>query len=106
VEANNNEVRVTTSDGRVPTQDEKNGVAAQKLLDAAKLIETALVLLDMHNEPCGGCGSRHWRNLTHANVYQKLTDTPHRLRTSAASVVTSGESKPANNRRRHGRGNK
>lgn len=101
----NDNVIVTTGDGRAATQEEKNDAASRKLLEAAKLIETALVLLDMHNEPCGGCGSRHWRNLAHANVYQKLTDTPHRLRTCAEMISMSEENvSNGNRRRRHGRG--
>lgn len=98
------EVSVTrASDGAPASQAEKTATASRKLLEAAKLIETALVLLDTHSEACGGCGSQHYRNFAHAIAYRKLTDTPHRLRIEAAEIV--GE-KSTSNRRRHSRGHK
>lgn len=101
----NEHITVTrASDGALATREEKNDAAGRKLLEAAKLIETALILLDTSYEHCGGCGSRHWNNRAHANVYERLTDTPSKLR-SAAEQVTMSETKKQSNRRGHGRRN-
>lgn len=101
----NDNVIITTGDGRAATQEEKNDAASRKLLEAAKLIETALVLLDTSYTNCGHCNSRHWKNMAHANAYQRLTDTPFRLRDCAEQIATSEIKSSTDRRRRRGRGN-
>lgn len=56
------------------------------LREAAQKIETALVLLDTREKECGECGTRHWANLKQARIYQKFTDTPHKLREAATQL--------------------
>lgn len=61
--------------------------AAALLRQAARSIETALVLLDMRETKCSACCvKRHWTNPTHAKIYQQFTNTPHSLKTAAQQI--------------------
>lgn len=67
-------------------QDTTERVAAL-LRQAAKNIETALVMLDMRETKCAACCTkRHWSNPTHAKIYQQFTNTPHSLKTAAQQI--------------------
>lgn len=56
------------------------------LRSAAKLVERVLIQLDTHADPCVTCGKREWRNPHHARLYERLTDTPERLRAAADAL--------------------
>jgi hypothetical protein len=51
---------------------------------AARLIERALIRLDMREEKCERCSTKHYLNFEHAKVYQSLTDSPDKLERLAA----------------------
>lgn len=57
--------------------------APELLRNAAKLVDRALLKLDMREYPCLECGTRHFRNRAHAKVYEALTNTPLRLQEAA-----------------------
>lgn len=59
------------------------------LRDAAVKIETALVKLDMREQPCGTCGHRHFENRTEAKVYEQFSDTARRLTEAAERIDQS-----------------
>lgn len=74
-----------------------NGQRAADLFEqAAKLLETALVLLDMRERDCSDCGTRHFTNRVHAKAYKQFTDTPHQLRLRAAELVEQSNSNGGN----------
>lgn len=59
----------------------------QELLrEAARRIETVLVLLDTRGSYCPTCGRKHFENLPHARAYEQLTDTPDKLRRLAEKI--------------------
>lgn len=60
--------------------------AASLLREAGAKIETALLLLDTRSQPCGNCGVTHYENLPQARIYEKLTDTPAKLKGCADSL--------------------
>lgn len=53
--------------------------AADLLRSAARLIERALIKLDVREVKCGSCGLPHFENKEHAHAYRQLTDTPVKL---------------------------
>lgn len=61
--------------------------AIEQLRQAAKNIERALSNLDLREQECGECGTRHWANLTHARINQQFDDAPLRLRAAAQRLV-------------------
>lgn len=63
---------------------------ATLLLSAARLIERALIQLDMGETKCADCGGRHFHNRTHAKAYERLTNTPARLR-GTVTLLTTGK---------------
>lgn len=67
-------------------QTSRTEQVAALLDEAAQRIETALILLDMRESNCPTCNSRRFHNLAHARVYQQYTDTPRRLKDSAARL--------------------
>ena len=53
---------------------------ADLLRDAARLIDSALLLLDTFSVECpGGCKHRLFRNVDHGRTYERLADLPARL---------------------------
>jgi hypothetical protein len=50
------------------------------LQSAARLVERAIMKLDVHETACASCGGRHFDNRTHAKAYERLANTPERLR--------------------------
>jgi len=65
-----------------------NAARASALLqEAAKKIETALVLLDTRERDCNECGTRHFTNYVHAKAYKQFADAPMHLRTRAEELV-------------------
>src|SRR3990167_7931844 len=54
--------------------------AQQLFRQAAQLIETALVKIDMAEVPCPTCGTRLFRRRTAARIYEQFSDTPTKLR--------------------------
>ena len=56
---------------------------ADLLREAATRIETALVLLNTAEHPCGQCGSSRYENFEHAKTYKQFCDTPQKLRDAA-----------------------
>lgn len=57
--------------------------------DAARLLETALVLLDTSSTACPHCGRKHFTDIAHARVYEQFSDAPERLRRAADRVAAS-----------------
>lgn len=53
--------------------------AAALLRSAARLIERALIKLDVREVKCEKCSLPHYENKEHAHAYKQLTDTPHKL---------------------------
>lgn len=58
--------------------------AIQRLRDAARNVEQALSDLNIAELPCRECGSRHFENRTDATAFERLAQTPGRLRDVAA----------------------
>lgn len=57
---------------------------AQGLLQAAaRLIEKALIKLDTKSVDCPHCETQLFRNRDHGRVYERLSDTPTKLRNCA-----------------------
>ena len=56
------------------------------LRSAAKLIERALIQIDMAEAPCPTCETRLFRSRDSARVYEQLTDLPQRLHAAAAKL--------------------
>lgn len=76
--------KVQRVDPKATTNADK---AAELLRQAARSIETALVLLDMRETKCSECCTkRHWANPLHAKTYQQFTNTPHSLKTAAQHI--------------------
>ena len=50
---------------------------------AARLVEKALLKLDMEEAPCPHCTTRLFRDREQGRIYEMLTDTPDRLRKAA-----------------------
>ena len=46
--------------------------AAALLRQAAETITQAQALLDMTDQGCKSCGRHHWRNHTHAKIYEAV----------------------------------
>lgn len=61
------------------------------LQSAARLIERALIQLDLSEAPCPCCDAGQFYNLEEARVYEQLSDTPTKLRHAAARVAHSLE---------------
>lgn len=63
------------------TQDYAAGDRSPERLlrDASRLIDQALIKLNMAKGTCEHCGRDWYENLTHARIYQGLTDLPDRL---------------------------
>ena len=59
--------------------------SAQGLLrQAANLVELAIGKLDVHTvDSCAACGHERKANLVEARLYDRLSDTPERLRAAA-----------------------
>ncbi len=66
----------THSDAR--TQD-----APTLLRSAARLVEKALIQLDVKSAPCPHCATTLFHNREVARVYEMVTDTPDKLRRAA-----------------------
>lgn len=80
-------IRAITKVQRVIEPSTNDDKAAALLRQAARCIETALVLLDMRETKCSECCTkRHWSNPTHAKIYQQFTNTPHSLKTAAQHI--------------------
>ncbi len=60
--------------------------APELLRNAGRLIERALLQLNMREQECGECGTRHFSNTSHAKVYERLTDVPLKLQTLASTL--------------------
>jgi hypothetical protein len=60
------------------TTNEKE--AALHLRTAAQQIEAALIRLDMRHQQCRCCGSTRHENKIHMQAYNRITDTPQKLR--------------------------
>lgn len=60
--------------------------AAELLRQAAENIEAASALLDVVDQGCKACGRRHWRNLTHAKIYESLSKTTASLSLSSQKL--------------------
>lgn len=56
---------------------------------AARLVETALVLLDIREHECGECGRKKWLNRDEARAYELLTDTPNRIQRAVSWIDQS-----------------
>jgi hypothetical protein len=61
------------------------------LLSAAILIERAITHLNVEETQCDSCGGRHFKNRTHAKAYERISNTPDRLRSVAALLKTGIE---------------
>ena len=57
--------------------------AADLLRNAARLVERALIQLDMQEAACPHCDARTFANREHARVYEAVTNIPERLRNAA-----------------------
>ncbi len=60
--------------------------APDLLRSAARLIERALIQLDVRESNCLECGTRQFRNLAHAKVYEVTTDKPRQLQEAASRL--------------------
>ena len=56
---------------------------ADLLRSAARLVERAIVKLNMAEAACPTCDARLFADRENARIYQPLTDTPERLRNTA-----------------------
>lgn len=63
-------------------EEKKDGIP-DMLRQAGRLIERAIVQLDMREYACLECGTKHFTNTNHARLYQQFTDTPGKLSTAA-----------------------
>mgnify|MGYP001594935412 CR=1 FL=1 len=60
---------------------------ADLLRDAARLIDSALLLLDTFSVDCpGNCRHRLFRNVDHGRAYERLADLPSRLDVEAQKL--------------------
>ena len=71
-------------------QSDAHDMAPSGLLRAAaRLVERALIKLDMTEAPCPHCAARLFENMDAARVYEQLTDLPEKLRNAAERVEGS-----------------
>lgn len=61
------------------------------LQSAARLVERAIMKLNMNETRCSECSGRHFENRVHAKAYERLTNTPTRLREVAVLLQTGSE---------------
>lgn len=83
---------MNTSD--TTTSDATEQTVEILLESAARLIERALIKLDMRHHQCGECGAKRFRNRTQARVYEQFTDTPERLRRASAVIAAEAKTSP------------
>jgi hypothetical protein len=60
---------------------------------AARLIERALIHLNVDKDTCAKCGTTHYHNKTHARLYLRYTDLPNKLKESADELEGLNTSK-------------
>jgi hypothetical protein len=72
--------------------DARTQDAPTLLRSAARLIERALIQLDVQESRCVTCGIKRFTNLTHAKAYQQLTDQPDKLTRTADALEGLDES--------------
>ena len=60
--------------------------AADQLRSAARLVERAIIQLNMAEAPCPNCNARLFADRESARVYEGLSDTPDRLRKTAERI--------------------
>lgn len=60
--------------------------APDLLRSAARLIERALIQLDMRESPCLECGTKLFAKFEHAKVYQSFSETPDKLKGAAEKL--------------------
>ena len=67
---------------------------ADLLRSAARLVERALVKLNMTEAACPHCDSRTFANREHARVYEAVTNIPERLRNAAERLAEADRRPP------------
>lgn len=71
-----------------PTKPMANELSAPDLLrSAARLVERALIQLNMTTVTCPVCHDELAENFDHWKVYQQFTDLPGKLNTAAERIV-------------------
>ncbi len=83
-----------------PKSDATTLPAADLLRSAARLIERALIQLDMTYTECGECEHKHYNNRDHYFAYQGLTDTPTKLNRLADQLAGDPVARAERERRR------
>ncbi len=58
---------------------------------AARLVERAIIQLNVSKTECLGCGGQLFENRTHAKVYERITNTPDKLRDAAELLRTGSD---------------
>jgi hypothetical protein len=66
---------------------------AEKLRQAALLVEEALGTLETGGQACRGCGHRHYDNIDHARLNEQLRDLPVKLRRAALRGAATAKGK-------------
>lgn len=66
-----------------------NAINTEDLRRAADLIERVLVQLDTRHTTCTQCKSKHFSDTTQFRVYERLSDTPEKLRAMADKLEGS-----------------
>lgn len=70
-----------------PTEPMATELSAPELLrSAARLIERALIKLDMAEAPCPNCNARLFHDRDHSKAYEQLADFPNRLNGAAERI--------------------
>jgi hypothetical protein len=64
---------------------------AEKLRQAALLVEEAVATLEAGGTACGGCGRRNFDNIYHARLYEQLSELPVKLRRAAARGAATAQ---------------
>lgn len=77
-----------------PQSDAREMDAPSLLRAAGRLIERALIKLDMREKPCGECGYRHFHNKLDARIYERFSNSPSKLNEAADELDTAAGRRP------------